>query len=150
MLVIQDKAPDFELPDQSGKVIRLSDILQQHNVVLYFYPKDDTPGCTKEACFFRDQYEEFRDAGAEVIGISSDSASSHASFAQKHNLPFLLLADEGGKVRKQFKVPRMLGLIPGRVTFVIDRQGTIRYAFNSMTKPFEHVQNALQVLKDLS
>ncbi len=119
-------------------------------MVLYFYPKDDTPGCTKEACFFRDLYEDFKGQGAEVIGVSSDDAASHGKFAQKHNLPFVLLADEGGKVRKQFRVGKTLGFIPGRVTFVIDQQGTIRYSFNSMTKPLEHVQNTLSVLRSMS
>ncbi|MFC6998139.1 peroxiredoxin [Rufibacter roseus] len=149
MLKEGEKAPDFLLPDQHGNPVKLSEMLAQKNVVLYFYPKDETSGCTKQACFFRDMYEEFQEQGAEVIGISSDDAASHSKFAQKHQLPFVLVADAGGKVRKQYKVPRTLGVIPGRVTYVIDKTGTIRYTFNSMTKPLEHVQNTLKVLKNL-
>ena len=104
-----DKAPDFTLPAQGGAPVRLSDRLGERVVVLYFYPKDDTPGCTKEACAFRDSYEVFTDAGAEVIGISSDSVDSHAAFAGHHKLPFTLLSDEGGKVRKKYGVPSSLG-----------------------------------------
>src|SRR6478672_2491762 len=118
-----DKAPDFTLTSQSGQSVRLYDRLQSKVVVLYFYPKDETPGCTAEACAFRDSYEVFTDAGAEVIGISSDSADKHAAFAGHHNLPFTLLSDEGRRVRKSFGVPPKLGLIPGRVTYVIDRTG---------------------------
>lgn len=149
MLKEGEKAPDFLLPDQNGNPVKLSEVLQEKSVVLYFYPKDETSGCTKQACFFRDMYQDFKEQGAEVIGISSDSSASHEKFAQKHQLPFVLVADEGGKVRKQYKVPRTLGVIPGRVTFVIDKSSTIRYAFNSMTKPLEHVQNTLSVLKSL-
>src|SRR5215467_10254312 len=116
-----DRAPDFALPDRSGRTVRLSDFRGKQAVVLYFYPKDDTPGCTKEACAFRDQYQDFQDAGAEVIGVSSDSETSHEKFASKYKLPFVLLADKGGKIRKQYGVPATLGLLPGRVTFVIDK-----------------------------
>jgi len=116
-----DKAPDFTLPSQAGEQVRLSDRLGERVVVLYFYPKDETPGCTREACAFRDSYEVFTDAGAEVIGVSSDSAESHAAFAGHHKLPFTLLSDEGGRVRKSYGVPATLGLLPGRVTYVIDR-----------------------------
>src|SRR5438093_13504497 len=118
-----DPAPDFALPDASGRTVRLSDFRGRKAVVLYFYPKDDTPGCTKEACTFRDQYQDFQDAGAEVIGVSSDSPESHAKFAAKHRLPFTLLADRGGETRKAYGVPATLGLLPGRVTYVIDLGG---------------------------
>src|SRR5215470_17739362 len=116
-----DKAPDFTLPSQSGEPVRLSDRLGERVVVLYFYPKDETAGCTREACAFRDSYEVFAEAGAEVIGISSDSVESHAGFAGHHKLPFTLLSDKGGRVRKSYGVPATLGLLPGRVTYVIDR-----------------------------
>jgi len=118
-------------------------------VVLYFYPKDNTSGCTAEACAFRDSHEVFTEAGAEVIGISSDSAERHAAFAGKHNLPFTLLSDQGGRVRKQYGVPAVLGLLPGRVTYVIDRQGTVRHVFNSMTNINQHVGDALEVVRQL-
>src|SRR3989475_8375862 len=116
------KAPAFDLEGNDGKKHALEDY-KGKTVVLYVYPKDDTPGCTKEACGFRDRYEDFRDAGAEVIGVSSDSASSHESFAKRHRLPFTLLSDARGEVRKRYGVPATLGLLPGRVTFVIDREG---------------------------
>ncbi len=142
-----DTAPDFTLPDRSGHTVRLSDYRGKKAVVLYFYPKDDTPGCTKEACSFRDQYEVFKDAGAEVIGVSSDSAESHAKFASKYNLPFVLVADKGATVRKQYGVPATLGLLPGRVTFVIDPQGVVRHVFNSQLQATKHVDEAAQALR---
>ncbi|MDX5443619.1 MAG: peroxiredoxin [Hymenobacteraceae bacterium] len=142
-------APDFELPDQDGNIFRLSDLKGKKHVVLYFYPKDNTRGCTAQACAFRDQYEDFKEQGAEVVGVSTDSASSHTGFIGKHNLPFRLVSDVKGKVRKLYGVPKFLGLITGRVTFVIDKQGVIRYVFNSMTKPLEHIQNTLTILKQL-
>jgi peroxiredoxin Q/BCP len=117
--------------------------------VLYFYPKDDTPGCTVESCSFRDSYEAFKDIGAEVIGISSDSPESHQKFAQKHNLPFTLLSDSDSAVRKVYGVPATLGLLPGRVTFVIDQAGLIRHMFNSQFNPKAHVEEAMKVLNTL-
>ncbi|MCB1134598.1 MAG: peroxiredoxin, partial [Verrucomicrobiae bacterium] len=121
-LGVGDRAPEFALPDQDGKVVRLADFRGEKNVVVYFYPKDDTPGCTKESCAFRDQFEAFADVGAEVLGISSDTQASHKAFAAKYRLPFRLLADESGEVRRAYRVPKSLGLIPGRVTYVIDRE----------------------------
>jgi peroxiredoxin Q/BCP len=147
---VGDAAPEFELPDASGKRVRLSDFRGKKSVVLYFYPKDDTPGCTKEACSFRDQYEAFKDAGAEVIGISSDSEASHQKFATKYKLPFTLVADSGGGVRKRYGVPATLpGILPGRMTFVIDRDGVVRHVFNSQLQATKHVDEALGVLKRL-
>ncbi len=144
-----DTAPDFTLPSQSGEPVRLQDRLGQRVVVLYFYPKDNTRGCTAEACAFRDSYEVFAEAGAEVIGISSDSAARHAAFAGQHELPFTLLSDQGGKVRKLYGVPAVLGLLPGRVTYVIDRQGTVRHVFSSMTNIGQHVSDALGIVREL-
>jgi thioredoxin-dependent peroxiredoxin len=144
-----DKAPDFTLPSQAGEPVRLHDRIGQHVVVLYFYPKDNTSGCTAEACAFRDSYEVFTDAGAEVIGVSSDSVGKHAGFAGKYELPFTLLADEGGKVRKLYGVRATLGIIPGRVTYVIDRDGTVRHVFNSMTNIGGHVKQALDMVRQL-
>jgi peroxiredoxin Q/BCP len=147
---VGDVAPEFDLPDAAGKRVRLADFKGKQAVVLYFYPKDDTPGCTKEACSFRDQYEAFKGAGAEVIGVSSDSEASHGKFAQKHRLPFVLVADSGGQLRKRYGVPSTLGLLPGRVTYVIDRGGVVRHVFNSQLQATKHVDEALAVLQRLS
>src|SRR5690349_6611548 len=144
-----DKAPDFTLPSQAGEPVRLSDRFGEHVVVLYFYPKDETRGCTAEACAFRDSHEVFAEAGAEVIGVSSDSSDRHAAFADHHKLPFTLLSDEGGQVRKSYGVSPVLGFIPGRVTYVIDRDGTVRHVFNSMTNISQHVNDALKVVREL-
>jgi thioredoxin-dependent peroxiredoxin len=144
-----DKAPDFTLPSQSGEPVRLHDRLGGRVVVLYFYPKDGTRGCTAEACAFRDSYEVFTGAGAEVIGVSSDPVAKHAAFAGQHQLPFTLLSDQGGHVRKSYGVPAVLGLLPGRVTYVIDREGTVRHVFNSMTHIGQHINDALEVVRQL-
>jgi peroxiredoxin Q/BCP len=146
---VGDTAPDFTLPSQSGEEVRLRDRVGERVVVLYFYPKDNTSGCTAEACAFRDSHETFTDAGAEVIGVSSDSAGKHAAFAGRHNLPFTLLSDKGGRVRKSYGVPSVLGVIPGRVTYVIDRTGTVRHVFSSMTNIDQHVNDALDVVRQL-
>ena len=150
MLQLGDQAPDFTLRTTTGDTFRLSEQRGQRAIVLYFYPKDDTPGCTAEACSFRDQYQDFQDLGAEVVGVSSDSEASHQRFTQKHRLPFPLLADDGGQVRKLYQVPRaLLGILPGRVTFVIDKEGAIRYIFNSMNRATDHVETAKKVLTEL-
>ena len=146
---VGDKAPDFTLPAQSGEPVRLPDRLGERVIVLYFYPRDDTRGCTAEACAFRDSYEVFADAGAEVIGVSWDSVGRHAAFAGEHQLPFTLLSDQGGQVRKRYGVPAVLGLLPGRVAYVIDRQGTVRHAFSSMTNIGQHVSDALEMVREL-
>lgn len=144
---IGDTAPDFSLPSQTGETIKLSDYRGKSSVVLYFYPKDDTPGCTKESCAFRDSYEQFKQAGAEVIGVSSDSADSHQKFASKYSLPFTLLSDRDKALRKLYGVPSTLGLLPGRVTYVIDKQGVVRHIFNSMMNFEGHVEESLKTLK---
>jgi peroxiredoxin Q/BCP len=146
---VGDLAPDFALPTGDGRTVRLSDYRGKQNVVLYFYPKDNTPGCTAEACAFRDAYEVFKEAGAEVIGVSSDPPSSHQDFAQRHRLPFILLSDSDGAVRRLYGVPRTFGLIPGRVTYVIDRQGVVRHIFSSQFAPQKHIDEALAVLRRL-
>ena len=143
------KAPDFTLPSQSGEMVSLRDFLGEKPVVLYFYPKDDTPGCTKEACAFRDSFEEFRRLDAEVIGISSDSVESHRNFAKKHDLPFTLLSDGEGKVRRLYGVPNTLGLFPGRVTYVIDEEGVVRHIFSSQLGMEKHVEEALKALRSI-
>jgi peroxiredoxin Q/BCP len=142
--------PSFSLPDQNGNVFNIDSVLGKKNLVIYFYPKDDSPGCTKQACTFRDQFEVFTDADAMVIGISGQSIKSHKEFADKYNLPFTLLSDEGNEVRKQFGVPaNFLGLIPGRVTYIADKTGRVIYIFNSQTQATQHVDEALRVLKSL-
>ncbi|HEY9764034.1 MAG TPA: peroxiredoxin [Trichocoleus sp.] len=146
---VGDSAPNFTLKSQKGESVALSSFQGQKAVVLYFYPKDDTPGCTVESCTFRDNYQAFTDIGAEVIGISSDSPDAHQKFAAKYNLPFTLLSDEGSQVRKTYGVPATLGLLPGRVTYVIDKTGVVRHIFNSQFNPKAHVEEALGVLKQL-
>jgi peroxiredoxin Q/BCP len=145
-----DRAPDFRLLSQSGEEVDLLDYIGRKPVVLYFYPKDNTTVCTKEACAFRDNLDEFAKIdNAEVIGISSDSVDSHKRFAAEHSLPFKLLSDEEGKVRELYGVPKTLGLLPGRVTYVIDRKGTVRHVFSSQLDYKKHVQEALRALKNI-
>jgi peroxiredoxin Q/BCP len=146
---VGEKAPDFTLPSQMGDNVTLSEYQGKKNVVLYFYPKDETRGCTREACEFRDRYDIFTGLGAEVLGVSSDTLESHKSFATHHGLPFLLLSDEDGKVRKLYGVPSTMGIIPGRVTFIIDTKGVVRHVFNSQFQPEKHIEEALKVLKEL-
>ena len=143
---VGDKAPNFILLAQSGAPVSLGDFLGKTDIVLYFYPKDRTAGCTAEACAFRDSYEIFMDAGAEVMGISSDSVESHRQFALEHRLPFTLLSDVGGVIRKRYGVPTTFGL-PGRVTYIIDRQGIVRHIFCSQFTSEKHVAEALQTLQ---
>jgi peroxiredoxin Q/BCP len=150
MVKIGDRAPEFSLASQDGKTVALADFLGKNAVVLFFYPKDESPICTKEACAFRDAYEDFVKAGAVVIGVSSDSAESHREFASHHRLPFLLLADEAGSLRKAFGVPRTLGVLPGRVTYVIDKQGVVRLIFNSQLSVADHVAEALETVEQIA
>ncbi|MGQ9814111.1 MAG: peroxiredoxin [Candidatus Roseilinea sp.] len=142
-------APDFALPDQTGRLVRLSDYRGLKNVVLYFYPKDYTPGCTAEACAFRDNYEVFKTAGAEVIGVSTDTAESHKRFAADHRLPFVLLSDADGAVSKLYNAKGLFGLLPKRITFVIDKAGVIRHNFESQLNVTRHIDEALKVLQSL-
>lgn len=144
-----EKAPHFQLKDQDGKEFDSKTVVGKKPVVIYFYPKDFTPGCTKEACNFRDSYEDFKEAGAEVIGISNDSEKSHAKFAKKHKLPFVLLSDSNGKVRKKFGIKKsLLGLVPGRETFVINVEGNIVFKFNSLDAS-KHMDKALNAVKKI-
>ncbi len=147
---VGDVAPDFTLNDQFGLPVSLRDFIGKKPVVLYFYPKDFSMGCTKEACAFRDSYEAFKELGAEVIGVSTASSGRHGEFAKAYSLPFRLLADESGKVRELYGVPSSLGLIPGRVTYIIDRSGIVRYVFNSQLNPEKHVEEALRILRTLT
>lgn len=142
--------PGFVLNDQNGNSFDINTVLGKKNLVIYFYPKDDSPGCTKEACSFRDQFEVFAEANAIIIGISSQSVKSHKEFADKYHLNYTLLSDQDGKVRKLFGVPtNFLGIIPGRVTYVVNKEGIVVFLFNSQTNAEQHVSEALKVLKDL-
>jgi peroxiredoxin Q/BCP len=147
-LKIGDYCPLFSLPNQYGELINIHHFIGERNLVIYFYPKDDTPGCTKEACAFRDRYEEFKDLGCEVFGISSDSLEKHQKFATKHRLSFTLLSDSSNDVRKMFGVPaNLFGLLPGRVTYIIDKKGMIRGIYNSQTDPIGHIEKALETVR---
>ena len=143
-----DKAPAIELPDEKGTIRRSSD-LRGKNLVLFFYPKDDTPGCTAEACGFRDNYDLFKIFGAEVWGVSSDSQGSHSKFIEKNKLPFPLLCDTNNQLREAFGVPKALGILPGRVTYVIDTKGMIRHIFNNLLNSPAHINEALRVLEEI-
>lgn len=142
--------PSFELKDQDGQMFRLDSVLGKKNLVIYFYPKDDSPGCTKEACAFRDQFSVFEEANALIIGISAQSVESHFTFATKYNLNYTLLSDGGNKVRKRFGVPaNFFGLISGRVTYVINKAGEVVFMFNSQVQAERHVEEALHILQEL-
>jgi thioredoxin-dependent peroxiredoxin len=145
---VGDLAPDFTLLNQAGVPVSLGDFLGTKHLVLYFYPKDNTSLCTEEACAFRDSYEVFQGSGAEVIGVSSDSVESHRQFAKEHQLPFMLLSDVDGVIRKRYGVPTAFGL-PGRVTYIIDRQGIVRRIFFSQFTYKRHVDEALQTLQKI-
>ena len=150
MIKAGQQAPDFELPDNNGDLVKLSDFKGKKNVVLFFYPKDFTGGCTAEACSFRDSYEDFTDAGAEVIGISSDDVISHRKFAREHKLPFILLSDKGGKVKELFGVKdNLFGLLSGRVTFVINKEGVVIKVFDSQVNFTGHSSEALEGLQKI-
>jgi thioredoxin-dependent peroxiredoxin len=146
---VGDTAPDFTLPSQMGDNVKLSEYFSKKNVVLYFYPKDETPGCIKEACTFRDNYEELAALGAEVLGISGQSVQSHMAFASHYGLPFILLADVDNKVRELYGVPSTMGFLPGRVTYIIDKRSKVRHVFVSQTQAQRHVEEAKKTLKML-
>jgi len=144
-----DKVPNFKAIDSNGNEFDSNNYIGKQPLVLYFYPKDDTPGCTTQACSFRDNYQDFKDLGAEVIGISSDSVQKHIKFKSKFNLPFILLSDNDKKLRKLFGVQNNLLIIPGRETYVIDENGIIVMVFNSMSANI-HIEKALEILKQLT
>ncbi|BEG97894.1 peroxiredoxin [Bacteroides sedimenti] len=147
---IGSTVPLFSLKDQFGNTFQLSSVIGKKNLIIYFYPKDDSPGCTREACSFRDQYEVFNNNDTMIIGISAQSVKSHLQFAQKHRLNYTLLSDEGNKVRKQFGVPsNLMGLLPGRVTYVVNKEGKVVFMFNSQINAGQHVEEALRIIKDL-
>jgi peroxiredoxin Q/BCP len=146
---VGDKAPEFTLPSQMGDSVTLSEFFGKKNVVLYFYPKDESLGCTREACTFRDSYDIFTSLGAEVLGVSSQSVESHKSFATHHGLQFILLSDGENKVRQLYGVSATLGIIPGRVTYIIDKRGMVRHIFSSQSHPELHVEEAIKILKEI-
>ncbi|WP_037316390.1 peroxiredoxin [Salegentibacter sp. Hel_I_6] len=147
-LKIGDKLPRLTLKDQEGENYHFSRV-EDKALVIFFYPKDFTPGCTKEACSFRDHYEEFQDLGAEVIGISTDNENSHKKFATKHKLPFILLSDKEKRARQAFGVKAgLLGLLPGRETFVFDKNKRLIHKFNNMGAS-QHIPEALNSLKKI-
>ena len=143
-------APEFSLQAHTGETITLSQFRGEKVVVLFFYPKDNTSVCTTEVCGFRDEYDSFVEAGSVVLGISSDGLASHVAFAKRHDVSYPLLVDEGGKVRKAYGVARILWMIPGRETFVIDREGTVRHAIRGMLNADEHVGTAMAAVRKLS
>lgn len=147
---VGDRAPDFELQAQDGRKVSLHDFAGAKSVVIYFYPKDFTSGCTAETKAFGENYDDILKLGAEVIGISSDTAESHAGFATECGARFLLLSDPGGKVREAYGAKSSLGLIPGRVTFVVDREGRVRHVFSSQLRPRQHIEEAVGALKSLA
>ena len=148
-LKVGDQIPHFSATDTNGNLFESSTIIGTKPVVIYFYPKDNTPGCTAQACSFRDQYQDFTDIGAEVIGISSDNQKSHEKFSKQYNLPFILLSDNNKTIRNLFGVPSgLLGLLPGRVTYVADRNGVIKMIFDSMLAT-KHIPKALEAVKKL-
>jgi peroxiredoxin Q/BCP len=148
-LKVGDVIPNFKAKDANGNDFDSQNIVGKKPLVIYFYPKDNTPGCTAEACSFRDQYEDFKDLGAEVIGISSDSVSSHQQFSEQYKLPFILLSDNEKKIKTLFGVPSgLFGLLPGRVTYVTDKNGVIQMIFDSVLAT-KHIPKALQAIKKL-
>ena len=148
MLDIGHKAPSFKLKDHNGDDFNLFEALGKDAIVLYFYPKNETPGCTKEACAFRDLHDEFRGLNAKIVGVSQDSVSSHQAFRTNRKLPFTLLSDPEGQIAKLYDVGSgLLGLVPGRVTYVIDKEGIIKSAFSSQLNIGRHVRDALAVVR---
>jgi thioredoxin-dependent peroxiredoxin len=148
-LQVGDKLPLFGAKDQNGNDFYIESFLGKKVLVIYFYPKDDTPGCTKQACFLRDQYEDFKQIGAEVIGISGDSVPAHKKFASKYDLPFILLSDGDKSLRKLFGVKaNLLGLLPGRVTYVVDKEGIIQMIFNDINAS-NHLEKTVEKVKSL-
>ncbi len=149
-LGVGDSLPAFSLQTAEETTVGRDDLLGKGPVVLYFYPRDETTGCTAQACLFRDRYEVFTDAGAEVVGVSSDTVQSHRAFADNHQLPFMLLADPRKVLRRAFGVPRTLGIVQGRVTYVLDREGIIRHVFDSQIRVEQHVREALETVQRLT
>ncbi|MBA4039990.1 MAG: peroxiredoxin [Planctomyces sp.] len=143
---VGDALPPLRLTDHAGAVVETAS-LRGRWVVLFFFPKDFTPGCTAQACAMRDGYEEFARLGAVVIGVSSDTPERHRTFASWLGLPFHLISDAGGQLRRELGVPRTLWVIPGRVTYVVDPSGVVRHVFNSQMRFGAHVRQALETIR---
>lgn len=150
MIKVGDRAPDFTKTGHDGKTVQLSKLTAEKVVVLFFYPRDFSPICTAQACAFRDSFKDFEDAGATVLGVSSDGEGSHDKFAKEHRLPFPLVSDEDGKLRAAFGVPKALFVMPGRTTYVIDREGVVRDVFTAHLNGGDHVKQALGIVKGLA
>ncbi len=147
---IGDSCPHFSLQNQNGETINIKDYIGSKNVIIYFYPKDNTAGCTKEACSFRDAMQDLNNLDCEVFGISADSVASHKSFANQFRLMFNLLSDVGNSVRKSFKVPaNLFGLIPGRVTYIVNKEGKVIHIINSQMNPDKHIKETIEVVKGM-
>jgi len=147
---VGDLAPNFALFSETGEAVELQDYIGNKPVVLFFYPKDNSAICTKEACLFRDNFDEFKELNdAEIIGISADTIESHKLFSEKNNLPFMLLSDPDNDVRNEYGVSKTLGILPGRVTYVLDKSGIVRHIFSSQLNYKAHVSKALSALKSL-
>jgi peroxiredoxin Q/BCP len=146
---VGDPAPAVAMTTHDGRQISLSDFKGHQPVVLFFYPKDNTPICTREVCSFRDAYQDFVHTGTVVIGVSGDSDLSHRSFAATQRLPYQLVADVDGSLRRAFGVRKGFGILPGRVTYVIDREGIVRQVFRSQFSGKKHVEEALQTIRNL-
>jgi peroxiredoxin Q/BCP len=149
-LAVGDALPEFALPSQHGETVGVHSLLKKGPLVLFFYPKDNTSVCTKEVCAFRDSYQAFTEAGASVVGVSSDDVESHERFATQHGLPFLLLADQDAKVRQLLGVGKTLGIMPGRVTYVIDQKGIVQLVFSAQMSAQPHIDEALKVVRRLA
>ncbi len=150
IIEIGSKIPEFILKDQNNNDFDIKSVLGEKNLVIYFYPKDDSPGCSKQACSFRDQFEVFKDADALVIGISGQSVESHKKFAEKYRINYILLSDTDNKVRKLFGVPtNLFGILPGRVSYIINKKAEVVFIFNSQLQAEKHVDEALRVLKEI-
>jgi len=147
-LKVNDTAPDFESLTETGEKFSLGDLVGKTNIVLYFYPKDFTMGCTKEACEFRDNWDKVISLGATVIGVSSDSPETHSRFKKEHSLQFTLVSDQNKDIRKLYGIDGKF--IPPRITFVIDKRGKIRSIFNSQISITKHVDEALATLDNIS
>lgn len=148
--LLNQLAPDFDRLAHNGQQVHLADFRGKNVVVLYFYPRDGTAICTRQACSFRDAFEEFVRAGAAVIGVSGDALERHRVFAEKQHLPFLLVSDGDGSLRKAYRVSRPLGILPGRTTFVIDKAGVVRHVFSRLFSAEPHVTEALEVVRRLA
>ena len=147
---VGNRAPDFSLPSSDGENVSLSQFRSKKNVVLFFYPMDESPVCSREAEAFRNSYGSFKELDAKVIGISSQSVESHKAFASHHRLPFLLLSDTDYAVRKLYGVSSTLGAVLGRVTFVIDKEGIVKYVYSSQLQPARHAHEALNALRKIA